>query len=121
MFFNYKFLEIPLVARWEFNGNKLKPFIEFGISPTFYLNTKVIQETDIDRKKIDTANNAEGIALFHLVGLVSCGVNYVLTENIQLFGQPIFRSHLSPLVHNVRVKEYLYNTGLEIGIRKGLN
>lgn len=114
-FYNNWFLEIPLIGRFEFSDSRWSPFVEAGISPNMYLNSTVREETDLGERTYEgnTSNK------FQLVASVSFGVNYLLNDNLQFFGQPVFRYHLSKL-GNSSLNEHLYNVGMEVGVRKRL-
>ena len=115
---DFLFLELPLVGRFEFANKKITPFVELGFSPTIYLKTRTEIITDLSEELIsskeDSFNN------LHLVGSLSAGINYNLTEQLQLFGQPIFRYHFTKS-ENTPIEERLFSVGLEMGIRKKIN
>ena len=54
----------------------------------------------------------------------SFGLNYTLSKKLQIFGQPIFRYHLSSTaerqegINEQILDEHLFTIGLEAGIRK---
>ena len=117
---DYWFLEIPIGIRYEICQKKLTPFIELGVSPSIYLTTRVATKTDIGDSSTFDKNNQDSFNQFHLVGFISMGLNYNLKETIQIFGQPIFRYHLTELV-DAPIEEHLYVAGIEIGVRKKIN
>jgi hypothetical protein len=114
-FYDYWFLEVPIVGRYEFSESRWSPFVEVGLSPNLYLRGKEIQQTDLGETNFEAGN----INKMQLVGSVSFGVNYAATENLQVFAQPIFRYHLTKTT-DLGSEEHLYNAGLEIGMRKRL-
>jgi len=99
---------------------KLIPFFELGVSPSIYLTTRVTSKTDIGDSTAFNKNNQTDFNQFHLVGYISMGLNYNLNENIQFFGQPIFRYHLTELV-DAPIEEHFYVAGIEVGLRKKIN
>ena len=114
---DYWFIEIPIAGRYEFGERKLIPYIELGASPSFFLKTRTKTITDISTETRFHSEEPLPFNKFHLVGNVSFGANYLISENMQVFGQPIFRYHLTKLV-DAPIKEYLYDYGIEIGIRR---
>jgi len=118
--YNFLFLELPIVARWERKGEKFNLFLETGLAPTLYLTTKTRQITDLDAGEFETMFN-ESLSQLQVVGLVSVGANYNLNKSIQLFAQPILRGHLTQQVYNVGIKEHLINMGIEFGLRRKIN
>ena len=115
--YNYWFIEVPIIGRYEFEGNKIRPFIEAGISPSIYISSRTTQITDIGRESSFGRQKASSFTNLHWVANISFGINYTLNEKMQFFGQPVYRYHLTKLV-DAPIKEYLYNFGLEIGLRK---
>lgn len=118
-FYEYWFLEIPIVGRYEFNEKRFAPFIEVGISPHIYLDSRTKQKTDLGDSSYQNTQVGDNFNKIQLVGSVSFGFNYAATESLQLFGQPIFRYHLTKTVDSP-IKEHLYNVGIEVGLRKRL-
>ena len=112
-FYDNWFLEIPIIGRYEFSDSRWSPSVEVGISPNLYLNSTIEEKTDIGERTYE-GNNINKI---QLVASVSFGVNYLLNDNLQFFGQPIFRYHLSKL-GDASLNEHLYNVGVEVGVRK---
>jgi len=117
---DYWFLEIPVSIRYEITNKKLVPFFELGVSPSIYLTTRVTSKTDIDNTATFEKNNQDNFNQVHLVGFISMGLNYYLNENIQIFGQPIFRYHFTELV-DAPIEEHFYVAGIEVGLRKKIN
>lgn len=115
---DFWFLELPLIGRYEFASQKVIPFLEIGLSPTIYLKTRNKVITDIDETIISYKSNS--FNNLQLVGNVSFGLNYNLNEQLQLFGQPIFRYHFTKS-ENTPIEERLFSGGLEIGVRRKIN
>ena len=114
---DYWFFEIPMAGRFEFSEKKLRLFLETGVSPSIYLTTRRKSITDIGTNVEFQNNNTHNFNKFHLVGNLSFGISYSIDENLQIIGQPIFRYHLTKL-EEVPIREYLFNYGVEIGIRR---
>jgi len=117
--YNYWFIEVPLVARYEFSSKKFSPFLEAGVSPSYYLTTRTTTITDLGTSTTSMRGGNSPFTNLHLVGVLSLGANYDITDQMQLFGQVIYRRHFSKLVV-APIQEYLYNYGLEFGIRLGI-
>lgn len=114
---DYWFTEIPIALRFETNLRKLTPFFELGVSPSFYMTTRTKSITDIGTDSKFQNGDVHEFSKIHVVGLVSCGVNYTISDKFQFFGQPAFRYHLTKIANGL-MSEHLYNYGIEIGIRK---
>jgi hypothetical protein len=116
---DYWFAEMPLAARFEMNKKKLSPFFELGISPSIFLATRVKSITDIGKDASFHKGGVYHFKKFHMVGVISLGLNYSVNEKFQIFGQPAFRYHFTKLV-DAPIDEYLFNYGIEIGIRRSI-
>ncbi len=121
LIYNYTFIEIPLVVRYEFSQKKFTPFVELGVAPSLFLKgrTKFVDNDG----KVQTNEYDPVITDFsqiNFVGVLSFGGNFNVNEGLQFFVQPAFRYHFTRLFKEGSVKEFLWNAGLEIGIRKRL-
>lgn len=115
--YDYWFTEIPIAGRYEINQGKLTPFFELGISPSIYMTTRT---TSIINNKTDSDFQNDNIfKKVHIVGFISFGLNYSFNDKFQIFGQPTLRYHVTKLV-DAPIGEYLYNYGVEIGLRRKL-
>lgn len=135
---NYSFIEIPIAGRFEINQKKLSPFFELGISPSIYIKTRTkLISTNEQSSQSEPAPGAPSFEPYeldteflkrddsnfnklHFVGFISFGMNYSLTDKFQFFGQPTFRYHLTKL-EDAPINEYLFNCGIEIGVRRKIN
>jgi len=120
---SYLFLEFPIIGRYEYKTTKFSPFIEAGISPNIYLNTKLKTVYPSGSDRPNTVEYQENellkINTLQFVASISFGYNYHLNDSFTIYGQPIIRYHLTALA-DTPVKYYLYNIGLELGLRKNL-
>lgn len=121
---DYHFLEIPIVGRWEWEKTRWTPFFELGVIPSIFLQTRIKAVVPLDNEIqtiIQTGNDfIENPNKFHLVGFLSFGVNYHLSDQLQLFGQPAFRYHFMSVSADGVFGIHLLSTGLEVGLRKKL-
>ena len=117
----YFFLDIPVLIRRQFGGEKLSFFVEGGVSPNLFIVTKTKQVLDNeDVSRMYDKDNVLNIRSLQFVASLSFGVNYNIADKWQLFAQPVARYSLSTIRPNVPVNENLYTIGLEIGLRKFL-
>ena len=114
------FIEIPIAGRYEFNQQKLTPFIEAGIMPHMYLGTRVVQQLGSEKKVEHRDEKDHNINTLNIAGNVSAGLNHNLSQNLQIFGQTIFRYHFTN-TYDSPIREHLYNVGLEVGMRLAVN
>jgi len=117
--FDQKFIEVPLMARYEFGDGKFSLFIEFGISPHIRLSSTNIRRTKNGDEAIDDfVLNGDGRILTALV--IGVGGNYNLSQNYQLFMQPTFRVY-SASTNEFEIENRVRSMGLEFGIRRGIS
>lgn len=117
MVHDYWFTTIPIAGRFEINQKKLSSFFELGVSPSIYMTTRTKIITDIGTDSDFQNGDVHNFNKLHIVGFVSFGMNYSLNDNFQFFGQPIVRYHLTKMA-DAPIGEYLYNFGMEIGVRR---
>ena len=119
--YDYWFIEIPIVLRYELGDKIFVPFIEVGISPNLYITTRH-QEIKGNENNIEfRRNKSDQFNKVQMVASISAGVNYNYSSKIVIFGQPTFRFHLTDLTKSEYSNEYLYNFGIETGIRFLIN
>jgi Outer membrane protein beta-barrel domain len=115
--YDYLFLEIPIGIRYELKSNKIKTYFAAGLSPNVYLKTRTQTITEFGSKA--TLGDRIGIQKMTFSANIGFGFEYVLNDHFQVYSQPSFRYHFTPLGTGP-IKEYLYNFGLELGIRRNL-
>jgi hypothetical protein len=114
---DYLFVEIPVAFRFERGNDKFSTFFEAGVSPSIYILSRQITKIDNDKTiRFSHGNQFHQFNIIHLVGTFAWGVNYNISESVQLFAQPTLRFHLTPISYSP-IEEYLYNIGLEMGVR----
>lgn len=116
-YIDYLFIEIPVCLRYQLSKSKWNPYFIAGISPDFYINTKVKNVTELY-----TTNNTEKTYFFkklNFSAIVGFGFDYAITQNCEVFGQPSFRYYFTN-IQNQPIEEYLYSFGIELGVRKNL-
>ncbi len=115
--YDYYFIEVPIIGRLDFLENKLTPFLELGISPSLYLRSRTKTITDLSTDVEFHSEENSAFNKLHFVGNLSLGVNYRINGKYHLFGQTIFRYHLTKTADS-DIKEHLYNYGIEVGMRR---
>ncbi|MBK7426572.1 MAG: hypothetical protein IPI60_05850 [Saprospiraceae bacterium] len=115
--FDYWFIEIPVAFRFERGNDKFSTYFEAGVSPSIYILSRQIIKIDNDKTiRFSQGNQFHQFNIIHLVGTFAWGINYNISERVQLFAQPTLRFHLTPIADSP-IEEYLYNVGLEMGTR----
>lgn len=113
---NFLFLSIPVALRFEGKSSTFNPYVEVGIAPSFYLQTRTVQLLDEERASFVRFD--ELTSPTQLAYIASIGANYQLAEKFQLFSQLEGRYHTQLFRDNPFVRENLYGVGLSIGIRR---
>lgn len=116
--YDFLFLEIPIMFRYEFSQKKWTPFVEGGLSTSYYLSTKETLSINEEEVFSESTNQSDAFIPINLVANFSTGLNYNIAEHWQLFGQVVFRYHLNPIVKDGNMKEHLYNLGWAMGMRR---
>ncbi|WP_238749361.1 outer membrane beta-barrel protein [Neolewinella maritima] len=115
--YSYWFIEVPLVGRYAFSGRRFSPFVELGLAPSVYLTTRTRTVTDLDKFTEYQRDPSSEFNKVHIVGLITFGTNYTLTDRLQLYAQPTARYHLTSL-YDAPIQEQLFSVGLELGVRR---
>lgn len=112
---DYSFLEIPAMIRFELLEGKWQPFFEIGISNHIYLRTKTVADIDY-YSQINIKEREAEIRNYQFSGVISVGMNYVLTEKLKLFLQPAYRHFITSL-DDTASDIHLLGLGVELGAR----
>jgi len=116
---DFIFIDIPLALRFQFTKQRLSPFMELGIFPSIYLSTKTKVITDVETTTQYSDGITHNINRLNLVSFASIGLNYTINDQIQVFGQPICRYHITP-IRSATIDVNMINYGIELGLRKKL-
>ena len=117
--YNHHFLELPVALRFDFSDKKFLPFIEFGISTMYYLQTVSILESQNSSKSVDR-NRANEINQIQIAPTFAFGCSYALSPKWMIFAQPNIRYHLTKMVNTSSVGEHQWGIGLGLGARMNL-
>ena len=116
--YNYHFLEIPFSLHYDFSEKKIKPFIEFGFVPMYYLQSVTTHKLG---GELQSKNNRQNDSFnhFHLAAKIAFGFSYSFNEKWELIVQPNFR-YLLTKIADTPLKEYQWSGGLAIGMRMAM-
>ena len=87
--YEFSFLEIPIIARYEFSEKRFTGYLEGGFSPNIRLKAHNIQETDIYTSTTGTKDSH--VRQLQIASSFSIGIQYTVFDQLQFFAQPIFR------------------------------
>jgi len=115
--YKYNFLQIPLVARWVYSGNRCKSFFEFGVEGNLHLNSKIrnYQEKGLG-DLAQFVRLQENITPFHWGIMMSIGGEFWITKELPAFIQLNGRSQISKLETD-GIKQKVIGMGIQSGIR----
>lgn len=116
---NHHFLEVPIGLRLDFSGKKITPFLEFGISTMYYLQTVSVREgfnepRSVDRFRANSINQIQFAPVFAL------GANYKLNEKWSVYAQPNFHYHLTKMAKEPSIGVHQWGIGVGVGARMNL-
>ncbi|MFK7776198.1 MAG: outer membrane beta-barrel protein [Saprospiraceae bacterium] len=125
--YDYHFLEIPIALRYEFLQNKIKPFIEIGITTNYYLQSTVRFFKNGDKIGSEKERREE-INQIQFAPTLSFGLSYEINEKWELVAQPNFTYHVTKnykesadlSLSNGLLKEHLWSAGISFGMRMNL-
>ena len=117
--YNHHFLEVPIALRFDFSTKKIKPFLEFGVSTMYYLQTVSILEKQSNSKSVDR-NRANEINQIQIAPTFAFGCSYDLNDKWTVFAQPNIRYHLTGMVDSNSLNEHQWSVGLAVGLRMDL-
>lgn len=109
--YSYHILEIPLGIRYVVSNSACNPYIEAGIAPSFYLNTKIKEEGSSSFLK------KEAISEWNYIAFFSTGGDFALNDKLNAFTQIMARYQLNNLRQAAEIKEQILSVGIETGIR----
>lgn len=114
---DFKFLEIPLVPRYETHLKAFSFFVEFGLSYHLYLDSNISRYSDKGVEEV----YYDGMDLVgqrhNLVYVTGLGLGLRLFDSYQIFAQTSLR-FLQSIRNDYMVIDGLRSVGLEFGVRK---
>jgi hypothetical protein len=115
---NFQQLEIPLLVRYEYGLNRLKPFGEAGINLN-YLAFSRFYEVRNGQKGMVHDRDLLGPGRLGVAVSLSLGATYSLNEFFDVFLQPVIRVALTPVkIGEDGLTEKPRSLLLEAGVRK---
>lgn len=113
-FFNMRYGEIPILARYIFSNKKLSFYTELGLSSNFYLHTKYVSKIDGQESGFSgMENEARRVTFAAHAGL---GLEYAVNSQFSIFSQPNVRHDFTPL-YNGLYQNYFFSYGIDLGTR----
>ncbi|MBK0401464.1 outer membrane beta-barrel protein [Adhaeribacter sp. BT258] len=115
--YHYFYIDVPTKVNYYLTIGKMKAFVSAGTSTNIFLKEKRSSTyTYADGRTEDrTVVSKPGFSRVNLVALAGFGVDYTLTENLQIRVEPIYRRSITSII-NAPIKGYLYSAGINFGV-----
>lgn len=115
---SFQQLEVPLLVRYEYGLNRLKPFVEGGVNLSYLLFSRYYEVRN-GRKGAVHNRHILGPGRLGLAASLSIGATYSLNESFDVFLQPVLRYALTPIkIGEDGLTEKPQSLLLEAGVRK---
>ncbi|MBK9733280.1 MAG: PorT family protein [Chitinophagaceae bacterium] len=108
-----KYLEVPLLLRFQTTKNKFTFYANTGLSVNFLLQEKATMR--INDEEVTIINNIDGLKQINYSLLVGAGIEYKVYRDAGIFLEPVFKTAITSINHDMAVNSYPYTIGLKIG------
>lgn len=105
------FLEIPLLARYQFGSKRVSPLLEAGLLTNYYLTTTFNERIEGTTKR--SWRRSEDVYPVNVALRLGAGVSYRLSERQSVFLQPVLRYQIGS------VEKTSGNPGVAVGLEAG--
>ena len=109
-----KFINIPIIARYNITNYKFSWFIDAGFSINFKTNERAVIKVDDEEYAYE--NERIGIKDMNYYAILGVGGSYNFNNKLSVFAEPIIRASISSITENIPVKTYPNSFGLNIGL-----
>jgi hypothetical protein len=107
----FKFVEIPLLARYKIIDQRIGFNIVGGFAANFLINNDAILDGSAATK-----GSTQNINKIDYSGTIGIGVNYKLFENIGLSFEPTYKYYINSITSNSAIKVHPYSFGVFTGL-----
>lgn len=115
---SFRQLEIPLLVRYEFGFNRLKPFVEGGVNLSYLLFSRYYEVRNGQKGAVQN-RQLLGPGRLGLSASLSLGATYSLNKSFDVFLQPVLRYAMSSVkIGEEGLTEKPQSLLLEAGVRK---
>jgi len=109
-----KFINVPVLIRYEMKKNRFTLFGEGGASANFVLQEQA--KVTVANSETTVTNNIYGLQNMNYGFLVGAGAEYNIFSGIGVFVEPVFKGSLNSLTKNTVVNCYPYSFGANAGV-----
>jgi hypothetical protein len=119
--YSYRYLSIPLKAKYIFGKTKIRVTTAIGFITNLLVNanTKIKYEYTNRKKETQKGHNSSDFKKINLLPVISVGLDFKLCNNMHLMAEPSCRYSLLN-TRNAPVTEHLWNLGINVGVYYGL-
>lgn len=118
IFYNYRYIDVPLNMNFYIINRKFKFFVSTGITANIFINkTSIIKTDDFDASVINERYNPTrgNTAPFNISFNGSLGLEYELSHHFTLRLQPHYQRFLTAIQESEFATLKLYNYGIRLG------
>ena len=108
-----KFINVPLIVRFELKKNKFIWYANAGVSANFIVQEKA--KISINNPETTIVNQIKGLKKMNYGFLIGAGVQYNLRNDFGVFIEPMFRGSFTSITYNTSVNSYPNSIGLNLG------
>lgn len=114
--YHYYYLDVPVKANYYLTPGRIKAFVSAGTSVNVFLTQKRSSTyTFSDGRTEDRSQTSNpGFTRINVAALAGFGVDYTVTENLQVRVEPIYRRSITSVI-NAPIKGFLYSAGVNFG------
>ena len=108
-----KFINVPLMLRFQITKKKFTWYANGGVSANFIVQEKA--KINMNNSETTIINHINGLKKMNYGFLIGAGVQYNLYNDFGVFIEPMFRGSFTSITQNTNVNSYPYSLGLSLG------
>ena len=108
-----KFINVPLIVRFELTKNKFTWYTNAGFSANFIVQEKA--KISMNNPETTIINQINGLKKTNYGFLFGAGVQYNVRNDFGIFIEPMFRGSFTSITYNTSVNSYPNSIGLNLG------
>ena len=109
-----KFINVPLMVRFQMTKNKFTWYANGGVSANFTVQEKA--KIIMNNSETTIINHVNGLKKMYYGFLLGAGVQYNIYDDFGIFIEPIFRGSFTSITQNTNVSSYPFSVGLNLGV-----
>ncbi|MEO8085611.1 MAG: outer membrane beta-barrel protein [Bacteroidota bacterium] len=109
-----KFINVPLMLRFQLSKKKITGYLNAGLSANFIIQEKA--KINMNNSETTIINHVNGLKKMNYGFLFGAGVQYNIYDDLGVFIEPMLRGSFTSITQNTNVNSYPYSIGLNLGI-----